>query len=329
MKSHYQAFRRSLLRSNGNGLTPDCSEVIRKKMLSSPEIDLLNFVLLKNSRTAFSRSRKLIEEDTRNDVLESAKQLYKTQIAVDEATDFSAVQLGCMYHLSHPSVNSFSVAGDLMQRVTDIGISRWEDCSLFAKLNVQTVDRVYRQSPTLLGIAKVLYTNSLGEEPTFETAYLSGEREPAPLRLIAQNPIVTGEWIAARIAEIQSYNNGELPSVAIFVASDESIDSVREMIEEPLLNHAIEVRGCPKGEILGSEGKVRIFSVQFIKGLEFEGVFFAGIDKIAEKHPDLIDKYLYVGLTRAASFLAITAEERFPEQIRVIEDRFEQGSWSL
>jgi superfamily I DNA/RNA helicase len=101
------------------------------------------------------------------------------------------------------------------------------------------------------------------------------------------------------------------------------------MVEEHLLNYAIEVRGCPRGEILGSDGKVRIFSVKYIKGLEFEGVFFVGIDKIAERHPEVVDKYLYVGLTRAASFLAVTASESFPASIREVQPYFDVGTWAL
>jgi UvrD-like helicase C-terminal domain len=46
--------------------------------------------------------------------------------------------------------------------------------------------------------------------------------------------------------------------------------------------------------------------VQHIKGLEFEGVFFVGVDGLAERMPNLFDKYLYVGATRAAFYLGLT-----------------------
>ena len=42
------------------------------------------------------------------------------------------------------------------------------------------------------------------------------------------------------------------------------------------------------------------------KGLEFQAAFYVGIDRMAEIHKDLIDKYVYVGLSRARSFLGVT-----------------------
>jgi UvrD-like helicase C-terminal domain len=48
---------------------------------------------------------------------------------------------------------------------------------------------------------------------------------------------------------------------------------------------------------------VRVFDIQHIKGLEFEAVFFVGVDELAARLPDLFDKYLYVGTSARASFL--------------------------
>jgi hypothetical protein len=57
--------------------------------------------------------------------------------------------------------------------------------------------------------------------------------------------------------------------------------------------------------------------------LEFEGVFFIGIDRLAEKLPDLFDKYLYVGTTRAAFYLGLTTEKvALPQKIVSLKDAF-------
>jgi len=50
------------------------------------------------------------------------------------------------------------------------------------------------------------------------------------------------------------------------------------------------------------DNQVRVFDVQHIKGLEFEAVFFVGLDRLAKREPDIFAKYLYVGATRAALF---------------------------
>lgn len=127
--------------------------------------------------------------------------------------------------------------------------------------------------------------------------------------------------------EIFNFKN-KLPSTAIFVAEDDLIDHALKSVEEPLNNISIGVKACHRGEILGSEGKVRIFSVKYIKGLEFESVFFLNINKIAERPPNLVDKYLYVGLTRAASFLGVVYQNQFPGGIKFVEDYFKEGDWS-
>jgi DNA helicase IV len=68
---------------------------------------------------------------------------------------------------------------------------------------------------------------------------------------------------------------------------------------------------------------VRIFDVQHIKGLEFEAVFFIGVDELAARHPNLFDKYLYVGATRAATYLGITCDRpELPERIRPLQNAF-------
>jgi superfamily I DNA/RNA helicase len=122
--------------------------------------------------------------------------------------------------------------------------------------------------------------------------------------------------------------NNFLPSTAIFVSEEEHINRIHKILADPLESNSIGIEDCPGGRILSSEGKVRIFSVKYIKGLEFESVFFVDLDRIYHQSPDLIDKYLYVGLTRAASFLAVTFNYDFPKKISYIESFFKEGDWS-
>jgi len=79
-----------------------------------------------------------------------------------------------------------------------------------------------------------------------------------------------------------------------------------------------------------SEGKnkVKIFSVNYLKGLEFEAVFLIDINQIAEKNPELVATYLYTTLTRAVSFLAITYNRHFPESIEFVEKYFKDKNWN-
>ena len=49
-----------------------------------------------------------------------------------------------------------------------------------------------------------------------------------------------------------------------------------------------------------------------VKGMEFDVVFFHNIDKNSSKS-DMIKRYIYVGVSRAAFFLGITLEENISD----------------
>ena len=59
-----------------------------------------------------------------------------------------------------------------------------------------------------------------------------------------------------------------------------------------------------------------------IKGLEFEAVFFIAIDRLAALQPELFDKYLYVGTTRAATYLGVTCEDALLPVIEILRPMF-------
>ena len=78
---------------------------------------------------------------------------------------------------------------------------------------------------------------------------------------------------------------------------------------------------------LGEGTDVRVFEIRHIKGLEFEAVFFVDVDRLAELKPDLFDRYLYVGATRAATYLGLVCADRLPERLEGLRSAFCNG-WS-
>ena len=79
---------------------------------------------------------------------------------------------------------------------------------------------------------------------------------------------------------------------------------------------------CHEGQAVSLESNVRVFDIRHIKGLEFEAVFFVSVDKLAIQQPTLFDKYLYVGTTRAATYLGMTCEGALPQTIEVLRPHF-------
>ena len=78
---------------------------------------------------------------------------------------------------------------------------------------------------------------------------------------------------------------------------------------------------------MGDEREVRIFDVQHIKGMEFEAVFFVGIDRLAQRIPGLFLRFLYVGVTRAATSLGLTCETTLPKRLEPVRSHFTTTSW--
>jgi UvrD-like helicase family protein len=64
-----------------------------------------------------------------------------------------------------------------------------------------------------------------------------------------------------------------------------------------------------------------------IKGLEFEAVFFVGTDRFAERLPDLFDRFFYVGVSRAATYLGVTCEGVLPNRLELVRGHFGTAHW--
>ena len=140
----------------------------------------------------------------------------------------------------------------------------------------------------------------------------------------ASNTETVVAWLADRIREIARFV-GRLPSTAIFVITEEDVAPIAEALNDALAEHNIQVMACREGQAVGQESNVRVFDIQHIKGLEFEAVFFVGIDQLATLHPALFDKYLYVGTTRAATYLGVTCVAALPKAIESLRNHFGQG----
>jgi hypothetical protein len=56
-------------------------------------------------------------------------------------------------------------------------------------------------------------------------------------------------------------------------------------------------------------------------------VFFVGVDRLAARLPELFDKYLYVGTTRAATYLGMSCEAALPAVLDELRPMFAED-WS-
>lgn len=316
----YRRFRAT----HGECFVPD----IDRSKISPAECDILLLQAIKSARWIFASNRRLLTDPSIPGWLEAVRQRFFVQVFVDEATDFSAVQLACTLGLAHPGLQSWFACGDFRQRVTRHGIQECEEMQWISDrmgsrgIELREIAIGYRQSAKLRQLTQAL---ELQQPVSVESA---GDSEDNVWPLLAENTRgeQLAEWIAARIEEVER-SLGRLPSIAVFVDGDYLIDPLLELIIPRLAAGNIPVVGCKEGRVVGDRQEVRIFDVEHIKGLEFEAVFFVGIDNLCARVPDLFEKFIYVGVTRAATYLGVTCEGSLPAGLERTRPHFSVGNW--
>lgn len=318
----YRAFRRER-QQTGNWYR---NEGFEPRDIHPLELDIVLLAILRAAGDLISKPN--IQRDIDSSAWSSLQPIlgyYRNQILVDEATDFSPIQLACMAALAHPRLRSFFACGDFNQRLTTWGARSADDLKwVFADFDIKEITVSYRQSKQLNDLARAMIRAVGGTEQNASLpAHVdSAGVAPALLEYAAETPVVVS-WLADRIREIERFV-GQLPSTAIFVNSESDVAPVAEALNAALAEHNIQVIACREGQAVGQESNVRVFDIQHIKGLEFEAVFFIGIDQLAALHPALFDKYLYVGTTRAATYLGVTCDGALPPAIEELRPLFGQ-----
>lgn len=289
------------------------------------EVDIILLAILRNTDSLIAGIRNPDEEAKKT--LDRLQHLYYTQVLVDEATDFSPIQLACMAALSHPRIRSFFACGDFNQRFTSCGVRSIDQVKwAIPKIAEERISIAYRHSNQLHRLAQAIIglSGDGAADVHISEEYSDNEGFAPVLALNTDKADVLAAWLAARIKEIEK-SVRTLPSIAVLVNDEESVRSVADALKRALEN--ITVIPCPDGQVRGRDSAVRVFNVQHIKGLEFEAVFFVGADKLAENHPELFEKYLYVGATRAATYFGLTCEREMPASLASIQKAF-QSSWA-
>lgn len=321
LPSRYRRFRRKAQLEgrwyNGEGFSP--SEV------GPLEVDMMLLGLLRNMRSLLGDRR--IARDFANGqyaALAPAHQLFRTQIAVDEATDFSPIQLACMAALSDPATTSFTACGDFNQRLTAWGSRSEEDLQwVFPDFDIRSINVTYRHSKQLNDLARRIALLSSTNVPEAQLPQRVDNEGVAPvLATDLSGPADITKWLADRIGEIERFTKS-LPSIAVLVNNEDEVVGLADALSRALSNRNIRAVACSRGNLAGQDHDVRVFDIQHIKGLEFEAVFFVGIESLAARYPELFEKYLYVGATRAAMYFGLTtAGPTLPTKIQTLRGLF-------
>ena len=297
---------------------------IRRTDIHPLELDMLLLSILRGARILLRLDD--VQRDLRNSFwtsLQSVHESFRNQILADEATDFSPVQLSCMSSLSHPATRSFFACGDFNQRLSDWGTrSVAEIAWVDSGIDIKRVTTDYRQSRELGEFARRIVRIGGGADyDVVLPAHADREGVPPVLAENVRNKADVGVWLANRVIEIESFV-GQLPSIAILVPEEEQVVPIAQALGEALSEHNVKVVACSNGQVIGQDNDIRVFDVQYIKGLEFEAVFFSDVGRLVDVYPSLFDKFLYVGATRAATYLGLTCSGALPAAISDLRSIF-------
>jgi superfamily I DNA/RNA helicase len=302
------------------------SMTLKRNEITPIELDLVILAMLKNARELLGQNfvKRNIEQ-TEFDYLQTISSHFRNQVMVDEATDFSVLELACMESLTVLETRSFFACGDFNQRITSTGIRNNEQLGWVSpRLQKHSIQVVYRQSQLLNQFATDLLKLQKGDVSAAGKLHDESIHEgvkPALLERTVDDDVVV--WLASRINEVEK-STGVFPTIAVLVNSESAVQPMAEQLTPHLTN--LKAIACSEGRSLGEGTDVRVFDIRHIKGLEFEAVFFVGIDQLAIEKPDLFDRYLYVGATRAATYLGLVCHSSLPSQLEPLRDHF-VGGW--
>ena len=234
----------------------------------------------------------------------------KPVIGVDEATDYSILDYYLINSFRHYQFNSVTLSGDIMQGITEHGINDWKELSnwVLPELTKFELKVSYRQTPTLVNLAREMYKAEVGHYPSYNSdKEMDENNEPAPIACVSDDEDEKAEWIAKRIIESYKAYDSKMPSVAIFVGDEVDVSKFINTIYDTDLLNGIDVVDCTGGRALNRSDIVRIFRINEVKGMEFEVAFFHNLDEaLYGRTKGLMERYLYVGVSRATTHLAAT-----------------------
>lgn len=331
----YMAFRKKLLEEENQNCDLQVLEKIcgmsTKHYLLHDEccllIGFINNLLIRINRMSN------IRYDSMKGLFKNAYEKHKKcVIGVDEATDYSALDYYAIYSLRNQQISSVTLSGDMMQSLNENGISNWKmlkNASIFPAIDIMPLKVSYRQGPKLIKLAQFLFNKVTGKRAPYKCYLQSEKKTPDPLWFESSDMEEKSEWMVKRILDVQKAY-GKVPSIAIFVNDEKEANELEELLKdnEELEDAGIDIKNCTKNDELEAQDSVRIFLLNKVKGMEFEVVFFFDIDKVPDNK--LIDRYLYVGLSRATFYMAVTSGSLKNEDLIELSDKFnKKANWKV
>lgn len=317
--ARYKKFRTHLIKAKFEGCDLKVLRDIMQRKQGKELHHQEQALLLGFINTLVKQIKASTNAKIRHDYVEAYEYVARPIIGIDEVTDFSICDIYAMQSLLTRDFNSLTLCGDMMQRMTSYGIKSWEELNgVVANPLVVEMRTSYRQSKKLLEVARQLYKDTLGDTPNYK-AFMKSNKVPDPLVFVNENEHSKIEWISKRISEVYRAYGEQLPSIAIFVNDKGYIPRFMENLQgtEFFVKNEIKVLDGTN-ENNTPESHICVYPIDQVKGMEFDVVFFHNIDN-SSTDTEILKRYIYVGVSRAAFFLGITLNEQDHEISRYFE----------
>ena len=237
--------------------------------LGALEVDVILLTLLRGMRALLS-DRRIARDFAQGQfaTLKAIQELCRTQVAVDEATDFSPIQLACIAALCDPAMEAFIACGDFNQRITAWGSHSGADLTwVFSDIEIHSINVTYRHSRQLNELARNIVLLSAPDAPETQLPQRVDNEGVEPVlmtSLSGHRPVA--EWLANRIGEIERFTQ-VLPSIAVLVNDEDDVVPLAEALSGMLASKNIRAVPCPRGNLAGHENDVRVSTFNTLRGL--------------------------------------------------------------
>lgn len=246
-------------------------------------------------------------------------------ILIDEAHDFEPEWFRIVLSMLEPEQQNLLVLYDDAQSIYEkrsgIGFT-------FSSVGIQARGRTtilrtnYRNTMEILQVAKgfaqrFLAASELEEEDRIPTLSpdSAGRRGDLPELYRFSSAKEESQYIVERIADLIA--NGVNPdSIAILVFSHWFAGDIQNALADLGVPFSSNKDGSTN--LFGQMASVKLITMHSSKGLEFEHVFVAQINRIPEQESDKHARLLYVAMTRAIEHLTLTyhQDSPFTEQVQ-------------
>ncbi len=313
LPARYKKFRTHLIKTQFEGCNIKLLREIMQRKQGKELHHQEQSLLLGFINTLVKQILSANNTNIKHTFIDAYNEVSRPIIGVDEATDFCTCDIYAMQSLLTREIYSLTLCGDKMQRLTPYGIKSWEELNDIVPCpKEERIETSYRQSKKLLEVARQLYKDTTGETPNYK-AYMESNKVPVPLAFVSGNEMSKVEWISKRISEVFRAYGELLPSIAIFVNDIGYVPRFVERLQETKFfsKNGIKVVDGTSEAKRTSDAHICVYPIDVVKGMEFDVVFFHNIDNASDM--DMLKRFIYVGISRAAFFLGITMNKDNPE----------------